>query len=176
MRYSILKHKKIGALVYAAIAMFFLTLTSAVAHSSMLKAGEPVPIFVLKNGNGTPLSMASLIDNPTVIYFTHNACHYCTQIIAHLKRAEAKFGRKKLRIFGINVMAKDEKLVKAYQEELDFTFPMLAGNRWDVLKAFNISYVPLLVFVDAKKITRKVVGHYIHEPELHKNIREIMVQ
>jgi len=71
-------------------------------------------------------------------------------------------------------MAKDKRLVKAYQEELEFTFPMLAGNRGDVLKAYKINYVPVLVFVDAKKIVNKVVGHYIHEPELHDNIREIM--
>ncbi len=57
----------------------------------------------------------------------------------------------------------------------DFTFPMLAGNRRDVLKAYQINYVPVLVFVDAKKIVNKVVGHYIHEPELHDNIREIIL-
>jgi len=93
-----------------------------------------------------------------------------------LKRAEAKFGTKSLRIMGINVMAKDQRLVKAYQEELDFTFPMLAGNRGDVLKAYKINYVPVLVFVNANKTVNKVVGHYIHEPELHKNIREILGQ
>jgi hypothetical protein len=27
--------------------------------------------------------------------------------------------------------------------------------------------------LDSKKIVRKVVGHYIHEPELHKYIKEI---
>ncbi len=176
MKYLILKPKGITFAAYAAIAVFFLTASSSIAFAIVLKAGEPVPIFVLTNAKGQQVSMESLIDKPTVIYFTHNACHYCTQIIAHLKRAEAKFGRENLRIFGINVMAKDEKLVKAYKEELGFIFPMLAGNRWDVLKAFKIAYVPVLVFVDTNKITTKVVGHYIHEPELHKTIEEMMGQ
>ena len=126
--------------------------------------------------NGKKVNFIGLLDKPAVIYFTHNACHYCTQIIAMLKRADKKFGNKDLRIMGVNVMAKDKKLLKAYKEELGFIFPMLAGNRWDVLKAYKIAYVPVLVFVDEKKITRKVVGHYIHEPELHKNIEEIMEQ
>ncbi len=158
------------------MAMLFLPLSSPTAYGNALKVGEPTPVFILTNEKGKQVDMASLLDKPAVIYFTHNACHYCTQIIAYLKRAEAKFGRQNLRIFGINVMAKDQKLVKAYKEELGFIFPMLAGNRWDVLKAYKIAYVPVLVFVDEKKITRKVVGHYIHEPELHQNIREIMGQ
>ena len=71
-------------------------------------------------------------------------------------------------------MAKDQKLIKAYKQELGFIFPMFAGNREDVLRVYKINYVPVLVFVDSKKIVRKVVGHYIHEDELHRNIQSIM--
>jgi peroxiredoxin len=179
MKYLISKSsRKTVIIAPVALAMLFLLLFmwSPYASAGGIKVGEPTPIFVLTNSDGKQVNMGSLLDKPAVIYFTHNACHYCTQIIEHLKRAEAKFGRQNLRIFGINVMAKDEKLVKAYKEELGFIFPMLAGNRWDVLKAYKIAYVPVLVFVDANKITRKVVGHYIHEPELHENIKEIMEQ
>ena len=176
MRYLTLKCRRIihPALIIAII--LFPALLRPVAHADTVTVGEKVPNFVLMDEDGKNVDMESLLDKPTLIYFTHNACHYCTQIIAHLKRAETKFGRTDFGIFGINVMAKDKKLVKAYKEELDFTFPMLAGNRWDVLKAFKIAYVPVLVFIDVKKIVRNVVGHYIHEPELHKNIREIMGQ
>jgi peroxiredoxin len=163
-------------LKHTALLIFLMISVATPVYGGTVKAGEPAPTFVLKDGNGKNVNMKNLLDRPTVMYFTHNACHYCTQIIAMLKRAEAKFGTKSLRIMGINVMAKDQRLVKAYQEELDFTFPMLAGNRGDVLKAYKINYVPVLVFVDANKTVNKVVGHYIHEPELHDNIREIMGQ
>ena len=115
-----------------------------------------------------------LLDKPSVIYFTHNACHYCTQIIAMLKRADKKFGSDDLQIMGVNVMAKDKKLVEAYKIELGFTFSMFAGNRSDVLKAYKIYYVPKLIFVDRHKIVRQIVGHYIHTPELEQYIKEIM--
>jgi len=136
--------------------------------------GLPVPTFVLPDENNRDIDFGVLIDRPTVIYFTHNACHYCTQIIAHLKRAEAIFGKDRLRIIGINIMARDNRLVKAYKEELDFTFPMFAGNRKDLLRTYRINYVPVLVFVDSKRIVKKVIGHYILEPELHKIIKEII--
>ncbi|HHN64206.1 MAG TPA: TlpA family protein disulfide reductase [Nitrospirae bacterium] len=152
----------------------YLLLSASVAFSGEgVKVGEPVPTFVLIDDKGKPRDFGELIDRPTIIYFTHNSCWYCEQIIHELKRAEAKFGKKNLRIIGINVMATDEELVKAYKEELDFTFPMFAGNREDVLRTYRINYVPVLVFIDAKRIVRKVVGHYIHEPELFKTIREI---
>jgi len=136
--------------------------------------GRPVPTFVLPDEDNRNVNFGLLIDRPTIIYFTHNACHYCTQIIAHLKRAEAKFGRDKLRIIGINIMARDNRLVRAYKEQLGFTFPMFAGNRDDLLKTYRINYVPVLVFVDSNKVIKKIVGHYIHEPELHRLIKDII--
>ena len=156
------------------LTLFLLAVLTPTARADKEMIGGPPPTFVLTNENGKQVDMNDLLDRPTVMYFTHNACHYCTQIIAMLKRADTEFGREKLRIIGINVMAKDQRLVKAYKEELGFIFPMLAGNRGDLLEAYEINYVPKLVFVDGKKTVRKVVGHYIHEPELHSNIREIL--
>lgn len=139
-----------------------------------VKVGQPVPAFTLLDENNRGVDFGTLIDRPTILYFTHNACFYCTQIILYLKRAEEQYGADRLRIMGINIMAKDQKLIKAYKSALGFTYPMFAGNRSDVLRAYRINYVPYIVFVDAHKIVRKVVGHYIHEKELEESIQEIM--
>ena len=159
---------------HIAVFALLLILISSVSSAAKLVVGEPVPTFTLIDDRGKKVNFGDLLDKPSVIYFTHNACHYCTQIIAMLKRAEEKFGNKDLQIMGVNVMAKDNKLIRAYKEELGFIFPMFAGNRSDVLKAYKIYYVPKLIFVDRNKIVRKIVGHYIHTPELYENIREIM--
>lgn len=155
--------------------MFYLFFVSLSAHGSEeIKEGAPPPMFTLTDENDKGVSLESILTKPTIMYFTHNACFYCTQIVVYLKRAEQKFSRQKLQIIGVNVMAKDQKLIRAYKRELDFTFPMFAGNREDVLRAYRINYVPLIIFLDSKKTVRKVVGHYIHEKELHENIKEIM--
>ncbi len=143
------------------LALIIISPPPASRASSGVKVGEPPPAFVLEDDQGRKVNMNVFLDRPTVIYFTHNACHYCTQIIALLKRAEAKFSRDKLRIIGINVMAKDKRLVRAYREELGFTFPMLAGNKGELLEAYKIFYVPKLVFVNQKRLVHKIVGHYI---------------
>lgn len=163
-----------GIAKYTVVTGILVTLLFSGAYAAKLEVGEPPPTFVLINEEGREVNFDDLLDKPAVIYFTHNACHYCTQIIAMLKRADEKFGRKDLRIMGVNVMAKDKKLVNAYKEELGFIFPMFAGNRSDVLKAYKIYYVPKLIFIDREKKVSKIVGHYIQEPELHENIRKIM--
>ncbi len=157
--------------------IFILVLLSPVvgiATSESPLVGKTVPTFKLLDENNTERDFGELIDRPTIIYFTHNACHYCTQIIALLKRASKKFGQERLRIIGINVMARDNRLVKAYKEELGFIFPMFAGNKYELLRTYRINYVPVLVFIDSKRIIKRVVGHYIHEPVLHRYIQEII--
>lgn len=151
------------------------SLAAAPLHAGEgVKAGSPAPTFELSDENDRIVDIGTLINKPTIIYFTHNACFYCTQIILYLKRAEKKYGKDRLGILGINIMAKDKNLIRSYKKELGFTYPMFAGNRNDLLNAYRINYVPVIVFVDANKIVRNVVGHYIHEEELEENIRELM--
>ncbi|HET6364027.1 MAG TPA: TlpA disulfide reductase family protein, partial [Nitrospirota bacterium] len=142
-------------LLLALTAFFFAT--SSLFADEGVKVGNLAPTFTLLDENNREVDIGTLIDRPTIIYFTHNSCFYCTQIILYLKRAEKKYGADHLRILGINIMAKDEKLIKAYKSALDFTYPMFAGNRDDVMKAYRINYVPLIVFIDSRKIVRKVV-------------------
>jgi thioredoxin-related protein len=158
----------------SALFLAFFVMAATAGAGEGIKEGAPPPNFVLLDENNRSVDLATVLDRPTIMYFTHNACFYCTQIILYLKRAEEKFGSEHLRIIGINIMAKDQKLIRAYKEALGFTFPMFAGNREDVLRAYRINYVPVIIFVDSKKIVRKVVGHYIHEDELFKNIQGIM--
>jgi len=159
---------------HIALIIVFLIASYLPARGAEVKIGEPPPAVTLMNEEGKMVELVSLLDKPTIIYFTHNACHYCTQIIAMLIRADKKFGRQDLQIMGVNVMAKDRKLIRAYKDELGFIFPMFAGNQADVLKAYKIYYVPKLIFIDRNKIVKNVVGHFILEPELHENIKEIM--
>lgn len=161
------------ALISVLLLMSLVPANPAWAGES-IKIGAPPPVFTLLDEENRNTDIGALMDRPTIMYFTHNSCFYCTQIVAYLKRAEKKFGKERLRIMGINIMAKDRKLIQSYKQALGFTFPMFAGNREDVLRAYKINYVPVIVFVDSRRIVRKVVGHYIHEKELHDVIREIM--
>ncbi|KWT76415.1 TlpA family protein disulfide reductase [Candidatus Magnetominusculus xianensis] len=144
------------------------------AYAVGMKEGQPFPLFTMADENNKMTDIGTLIDKPTIVYFTHNSCHYCTQIIVLLKRAEVKFGAKNIGIIGINIMAKDGKMVKSYKKDMGFTFPMFAGNRDDVLNTYKVNYVPVLVFMDSGKTVKRIIGHYIHEKELHGYIKEML--
>ncbi|QWR76366.1 TlpA family protein disulfide reductase [Candidatus Magnetomonas plexicatena] len=154
--------------------VFMLSLTAVAYSSEGVREGEPPPTFKMIDENGKEFDIKKLMDRPAIMYFTHNSCHYCTQVVAFLKRAQSKYGKDKISIMGINIMARDAALVKAYKRDLGFTFPMFAGNRPDVLTAYRINYVPVIVFIDSKGLVYKVVGHYIHEKVLDQYIEDIM--
>ncbi|MCK5504844.1 MAG: redoxin domain-containing protein, partial [Thermodesulfovibrionia bacterium] len=67
---------------YIITVAVFSALLSANTYADKLKVGEPPPTFVLIDENGKKVNLDDLLDKPSIIYFTHNACHYCTQIIA----------------------------------------------------------------------------------------------
>lgn len=152
--------------------ILILAVTLSVAFSSV-KVGEKAPTFPLLDENDRRVDFGKFIDRPTIIYFTHNSCHYCTQIIAFLKRVHRRYGDR-VRILTINVMAKDSRLVKAYKKAFDLPFPMFAGNYPELLTAYGINFVPVIVFIDKDGIVRKVVEHYILEEELERSVRLIV--
>jgi len=152
--------------------LLLLLLCMALAFSSV-KVGEKAPTFVLLDERDRRVDFGKFIDRPTIIYFTHNACHYCTQIIAFLKRVHSKYGER-VRILTINVMARDSRLIKAYKRAFDLPFPMFAGNDPRLIRAYGINFVPVIVFLDKEGIVRRVVEHYILEEELEESVKLIM--
>ena len=74
-----------AAVKYIFAFLLVLILAASNAYSAKLAEGEPPPSFTLIDENGKQVDFYDLLDKPAVIYFTHNACHYCTQIIAMLK-------------------------------------------------------------------------------------------
>jgi len=123
--------------------LLLLLLCMALAFSSV-KVGEKAPTFVLLDERDRRVDFGKFIDRPTIIYFTHNACHYCTQIIAFLKRVHS------------------------------LPFPMFAGNDPRLIRAYGINFVPVIVFLDKEGIVRRVVEHYILEEELEESVKLIM--
>ena len=152
--------------------LLLLLLCLTVAFSSV-KVGEKAPTFVLLDERDRRVDFGKFIDRPTIIYFTHNACHYCTQIIAFLKRVHSRYGER-VRILTINVMARDSRLIKAYKRAFDLPFPMFTGNDPRLIRAYGINFVPVIVFIDKEGIVRKVVEHYILEEELEESVKLIM--
>lgn len=146
----------------------------AAQDDSLAREGEHFPPFALTDAGDEPFSSAQLAGQPVVLYFTHNMCHYCSQIIGFLMEAQAKgYEARGLRIVTINVWARNSQLIKRYRDRFGFTFPMLAGNDKELLRRYEVNYVPIVVFIGRDGLVRRIFHHFITKSDFFENLEAI---
>jgi peroxiredoxin len=158
---------------FALPTLLALLLVGGAAHARVAEVGEPPPDFALADENGDVHRLSEMIGQPIIVYFTHNMCHYCTQVIAFLKRAHAEYDPN-LTILTINVWAKGGELIRRYKEQFGLPFRMLAGKDPDLLRNYEVNYVPILVFIGRDGRVRRIDHHYILEEDFQMAVEKIV--
>ena len=155
-----------------------MTMLSAPAVSGQdtehAEVGHPPPLFALPDEHGEIHALEDLKGRPTILYFTHNVCHYCTQVIAFLKRAHAEYEGTDLSIVTLNVWAKDGEFIRRYKEAYGLPFDMLAGNDPALLRNYEVNYVPIIIFIGRDGNIRRIYHHYILEEDFEASAAEIV--
>jgi len=147
-------------------ALLACLLVTSATQARVVEVGEPAPTFALTDEHGKIHDLQDMIGVPIILHFTHNMCHYCTQVIRSLKRVHATYGADDLTIVAINVWAESGELIRRYKETFGLPFPMLAGKNPALLRNYEVNYVPLIVFIDRTGTVRRIEHHYIPEEEL----------
>jgi len=142
----------------------------------VVSVGKPPPLFELADENGKIHRLADLLGRPIVIYFTHNMCHYCTQVIGFLKRAHAAHSGDGLTIITINVWADSGELIRRYKETFGLPFRMLAGKKRSLLRHYEVNYVPIIVFVGRDGVVREIYHHYILPEDFDRSVDAIVAK
>ena len=109
-----MRHRPIATLLVLGV----LAGMAAPVTADIAETGQPPPLFALPDEEGTVHDVAELLGQPTVLYFTHNMCHYCTQIISFLKRARTAYGEDELAI-DTHVRAARADYRGAYEQRWD---------------------------------------------------------
>ena len=157
------------------VPLLVLALTqAAVVRSEVAEVGQPPPLFSLSDEEGEVHRLEDYLGTPVVLYFTHNMCHYCTQIIAFLKRVRPLYGEDELSILTINVWADDGKLIRRYKEQFGLPFPMLAGKDRDLLRNYEVNYVPIVIFIGRDGRIQHIFHHFILREDFEASVREIV--
>jgi len=151
-----------------------LSSSSSSSADEVAEEGHPPPHFALPDEHGNVHDLADLTGRPTILYFTHNMCHYCTQIIAFLKRAHAKYEDTDLAIVTLNVWADNDKFIIRYKEALGLPFTMLAGKNKKLLRDYEVNYVPIIVFIGKDGNIRHIYRHYVLRGDFEKSTAEIV--
>ncbi|MFQ5789776.1 MAG: peroxiredoxin family protein [Acidobacteriota bacterium] len=149
--------------------------TASVTGAEVAEVGHPPPLFALPDEEGQVHRLEDLLGAPIVLYFTHNMCHYCTQVIRFLKRARARYSDAELTILTLNVWADGPKLIRRYKEQFGLTFPMLAGKDSQLLRNYEVNYVPIIVFIGRDGRIRRIFHHYILADDFQASVREIVL-
>lgn len=119
-------------------------------------------------------ALADVLGRPIILYFTHNQCHYCSQVIAFLKRAHAEYEGTDLTIITLNVWADDATFIRRYKEAFGLPFDMLAGKNLDLLRSYEVNYVPIVVFIGRDGDIRYLYHHYILQEDFERSTAEIV--
>jgi len=147
---------------------------TSLARAQAVEVGQAPPLFELKDETGQLHELEDHLGEPIIIYFTHNLCHYCTQVIAFLKRAHAEHSDDGLVIITINVWADGEKLIRRYKEAFGLPFLMLAGKDDQLLHDYEVNFVPIIVFVGKDGLVRELHHHFILESDFKEAARTIV--
>lgn len=147
--------------VIVALLLTWVVAPGATMADDVATVGQPPPLFALPDEDGTVHALADAIGKPIILYFTHNMCHYCTQVVGFLKRAHETYAGTDLTIITLNVWARDGEVIRRYREAYELPFVMLAANDRDLLRAYEVNYVPIIVFIDRGGTIRDLYHHYI---------------
>jgi peroxiredoxin len=162
----------------AILALLLLPLLCADALPALAEGhaevGRPPPAFALKDEQGRIHALEDYLGSPVVLYFTHNMCHYCTQVIGFLKRAHAEYHEQGLVILTINVWADGPEFIRRYREQFGLPFLMLAGKDRRLLRDYDVNYVPIIVFVGRDGRIGEIHRHFILESDFQAAVAAIM--
>ena len=158
----------------AICGMMTLAITRDATPQSVAEVGQTPPPFSLSDEFQDLHRLEDYLGKPIILYFTHNMCHYCTQVIAFLKRAQTRYQGTDLVILTINVWADEGELIKRYKEAYDLPFPMLAGKNLNLLRDYEVNYVPIIVFINREGLVQRLYHHYILETDFSKSASAIV--
>lgn len=160
--------------LYLLVSVVCLLAVSTVASAEVATVGKLPPPFALRDEEGTVHRLTEYVGKPTIVYFTHNVCHYCGQVIAFLNRAHQRYADQGLVILSINVMADGAELIRRYKEQYNLTFTMLAGKEPELLRNYEVNYVPILVFIDRNGLVYQIHHHYILPETFDASVEHIV--
>ena len=127
--------------------------------------GKPAPDFKGASPFGKPVSLSAFRGKaPTIVTFWSIYCTTCVEEMAGLQRLYGKYGPGGVAVIAVNEDADvGVGRVKAFLDrsaastEGKFTFDILFDGKGDVLRAYGVSRLPTLFFIDREGTVREVI-------------------
>lgn len=109
--------------------------------------GQQAPAWTLPMINGDSINLSKQKGKLVLLEFWFPYCSGCVQSIPHFNEIQKAFGKKGLKVFGIEFTQKDEPFLKTYIEKQKIEYPTLHLGK-QVAKEYGVTVAPTIFLID----------------------------
>ncbi|MHB8483288.1 MAG: peroxiredoxin family protein [Nitrospiria bacterium] len=142
----------------------------------MAKVGFTAPDLRLKNIKGDIISLDSLRGKIVLVNFWATWCAPCRSEMPSMEELYRSFDRRNFEILAISSDEDGLRSVKPFQEEYQFSFPILIDETLLINDLYGVSSIPTSMIVDRKGIiTNRFFGAVDWNDPRQKNLIAQMI-
>jgi peroxiredoxin len=172
-----MRHRRIGRMVGAAVALIFIATacsadndgadntsagsvpeaTDSTVAANAVPAGVPAALqFSADAVGGGTIDVASLAGKPTVLWFWAPWCSICNREAEDIEATAQQFAGD-VNFVGV-AWSGSEGEFQGFIDDHGLTFPQISDDPGEIYEKFGIAYQPALVIVKADGSTERVAG------------------
>jgi len=130
--------------------------------------GNRAPDFTLKTIKGGSITLSELQGNKVLLNFWATWCEPCKKEMPFIQGVHDAWGQKGVVVLAVAVKENQwVEGVKEYIKDNNYTFTVLFDDEKKVAGLYQVTTIPVTVFIDADGIVRKVhVGEFTNQQDI----------
>jgi thiol-disulfide isomerase/thioredoxin len=130
-----------------------------IAAQHRVCAAERFTPFTLQTLEGDTRTLPQLLGKATLVVFFFPTCPYCNAALPEIQKIHDAYKDRGLSVVWINVVAKEEPLIDAWQTAHGFTVLVLRGTE-SIVRDYRLTMTPTNVLLDAEgRVIAKRAGY-----------------
>ena len=149
------------------LAVLLLTAMSGIPR---INRGDRAPDFSLENLAGHSVRLADYHGKPVLLHFWATWCKPCVKELPEIEAGYKALHDQGFTVLAINV-GDDKADVREFVNRLGLTFPVLLDPEWRTAERYNVTGLPISIFVSGQGIVQdKVTGGTLTTDKIRQRI------
>jgi cytochrome c biogenesis protein CcmG/thiol:disulfide interchange protein DsbE len=172
------RYKRVTAaiiLVLAGLWVAYLLLwpSQSKAPGTGIPVGQAAPDFTLETLDGKTLKLSDLKGKPVMLNFFTSWCSACREEMPALEEVYKEYQAQGFVIVAVN-LAESDVAVRAFQQKLGLTFPIVMDRDQRVSRVYDIVPLPTSYFVDRNGVVRAKWTGALTKQQLKALLQQIL--
>jgi peroxiredoxin len=158
-------HIWINVIILALTAMCIVSCSN---EEKAVKIGDNAPEFTVRDLDGNEISLADYSGSPVILRFFLTDCKFCRADTPIFNRYFSRYESQGLKIFYLDSLDIDRKILAAFRQELAIPFPVVLDTGGNVAKSYHVRAMPQTILLSSEhKIIAAILGG-VSEEELNR--------